>query len=50
MSSIINTLKKRHIEARSDRAMARVIAGAGSASMRDELIVISQRTNSGINR
>ena len=50
MSSIISTLKKRHIEARSDRAMARVIAGAGSPALRDELIVISQRAKSGSNR
>jgi len=50
MSSVISNLKKRHIEARSDRAMARVIAGAGSPGMRDELIVISQRVKSGLNR
>ncbi len=43
MSSIISTLKKRHIAARNDRAIARVIAGAGSPAMRDELIIISQR-------
>ncbi len=49
MSSIISTMKKRRIAARNDRALARVIAGAGSPAMRDELIVISQR-QAGVNR
>ncbi len=49
MSSIISNIKKRRIEARNDRAIARVIAGAGSPAMRDELIAITQRQSS-INR
>ncbi len=43
MSSIISTLKKRHLAARDDRAVARAIAGFGSPALRDEIIVISQR-------
>lgn len=50
MSSIISTLKKRHIEARNGRALARMIADAGSPAMRDELIIISQRTRPGLDR
>ena len=46
MAGIISNLKKRHIEARNDRAIARVIAGAGSPAMRDELIAITQRQSS----
>lgn len=49
MSRVINTLKKRHIEARGNRAMARVIAQASSPGMRDELIVISERVKSDFN-
>ena len=49
MSSIISTLRKRRLAARNDRAMARIIAGAGSPAMRDELIIISQR-QSGLTR
>jgi len=43
MSSIISTFKKRHIDARNDRALTRMIDNAGSQTMRDELISISQR-------
>lgn len=43
MSSIISNLKKRHIAARDERAIARVIAGADSPALRDEIIVLSQR-------
>lgn len=50
MSHIISTLKRRHSEARIDRALARIIAGAGSPAMRDELIIISQRDRSGLER
>ena len=43
MSSMSSNLKKRHIDSRNDRALARVIANAGTPAMRDEIIVMSQR-------
>ena len=49
MLGIISTLNKRLNHARNDRALARMIDGAGSPAMRDELIVIAQRQAS-INR
>lgn len=50
MSKILSTLKSRHIEARNDRALTRMIANAGSQTMRDELIIISQRAHDSRNR
>lgn len=50
MSTIISTLKKRHIEARNERALTRMIEQAGSQTMRDELISLSQRGRNGLNR
>ncbi len=50
MSRILSTLKDRRIEARNSRAIARLIDRAGSPAMRDELIILSQRSQSGLNR
>jgi hypothetical protein len=50
MSSVISTIKQSRIQNRNRRAMQRMIDGASSPSMRDELIIISQRANLGINR
>lgn len=50
MSSIISNLRKRHLEARSDRAISRMIANAGSQTMRDELIILNQRAQDSRNR
>jgi hypothetical protein len=50
MSRIISSFKGRRIEARNSRAIARLIAGAGSAAMRDELIIMAQRSQSGLSR
>jgi hypothetical protein len=50
MSRIISSLKGRRIEARNNRAIARVIDRAASPAMRDELIVMAQRSQSGLNR
>jgi hypothetical protein len=50
VSRIISSLKGRRIEARNNRAMARLIDRAGSPAMRDELIIMSQRSQSGLSR
>ena len=50
MSRIITSLKGRRIEARNNRAIARLIDRAGSPAMRDELIIMAQRSQSGLNR
>ena len=50
MSRIMSTLKGRRIEARNNRAIARLIDRAASPAMRDELIILSQRSQSGLNR
>lgn len=50
MSRFISALKRRHLDARNDRALARMIEHAGSPAMRDELIIISQRAQIGLNR
>lgn len=50
MSRIISSLKGRRIEARNNRAIARLIDRAGSPAMRDELIIMAQRSQSGLSR
>lgn len=50
MSSIMSKMKNRRIEARNAREWQRMIAGVGSPAMRDELIVISQRSMNGLGR
>ena len=50
MSSIISSLRGRRLEARNNRAIARLIDRAGSPAMRDELIILSQRSQSGLSR
>lgn len=50
MSRIISSLKGRRIEARNNRAIARLIDRAGSPAMRDELIIMAQRSQSGMYR
>jgi hypothetical protein len=44
MSRILTTMKHRRIEARNAREWQRLLASVGSPAMRDELIVISQRS------
>jgi hypothetical protein len=50
MSRIVSTMKHRRIEARNAREWRRMIAGIGSPTMRDEFIVISQRSHGGLAR
>lgn len=50
VSRIISSLKDRRIEARNNRAIARLIDRAGSPAMRDELIIMAQRSHGGITR
>lgn len=50
MSRILSSLKGRRIEARNNRAIARLIDRAGSPAMRDELIIMAQRSQSGLSR
>lgn len=50
MSRIISSMKDRRIEARNNRAIARLIDRAASPAMRDELIIMAQRSNGGISR
>lgn len=50
MSRIISSLKGRHIEARNNRVIARLIEQAGSPGLRDELIIMAQRSQMGLNR
>lgn len=50
MSRIISSLQGRRIEARNNRAIARLIDRAASPAMRDELIIMAQRSQSGLNR
>lgn len=50
MSHIMSTIKHRRIEARNARQWQRMIASVGSPAMRDELIVIRQRSLDGLGR
>ncbi len=50
MSRIISNMKHRRIESRNAREWQRMIASVGSPAMRDELIVISQRSMNGLGR
>jgi len=50
MSRILSNLKGRRVEARNNRAIARGINHAANPAMRDELIIVAQRFQSGLNR
>ena len=50
MSSSTSSFRGRRQAARSERAIRRAIDSAASPSMRDELIVLHQRTMNGLSR
>lgn len=50
MSRIISSLNGRRTAARNNRAMARLIERAGSPGMRDELIIMAQRSQAGLDK